>query len=131
MNDYYQKVKDYILELDYIITLENEDEGIIVVDQEDSGIKNLVIGIADPMLIMEQYLFDIGQESSDVFKNLLQKNRDIIFGAFALDESGKRIIFRDTLALENLDLNELEGSFNSLTLLLSEYSDEIIKFSKN
>ena len=32
MNDYYQKVKDYILELDYIITLENEDEGIIVVE---------------------------------------------------------------------------------------------------
>jgi len=40
------------------------------------------------------------------------------------------LIFRDTLQMENLDLNELEGSINSLTLLLSEYSNELITFSK-
>ncbi|MFT6442591.1 MAG: hypothetical protein ACJASM_002140, partial [Salibacteraceae bacterium] len=36
----------------------------------------------------------------------------------------------DTLQIVSLDLNELEGSLNSLSLLLSEYSDELIKFSK-
>jgi hypothetical protein len=61
----------------------------------------------------------------------LIKNRDIVHGAFVLDEEGKRVIFRDTLQVESLDLNELEGTLNSLSLLLSEYSDEIIKFSKN
>lgn len=130
MNNYYQKVKDYIVELDYDITHEDESDGIFVVDHEGSGIKNLAILIADPILIMEQFLFET-PEKGEVFKNLLQKNRDIISGALALDESGQKVIFRDTLALENLDLNELEGSFNSLGLLLSEYSDEIIKFSKN
>lgn len=64
------------------------------------------------------------------FKSLLQKNRDIIHGAFVLDESGSKVIFRDTLQIENIDLNELEGTLNSLSLLLSEYSDHIIKFSK-
>jgi len=64
-------------------------------------------------------------------ESLLKKNRDIISGAFALDDSGNKVLFRDTLALENLDLNELEGSINSLELLLSEYSSEIIKFSKD
>ena len=59
------------------------------------------------------------------------KNRDIIHGAFVLDESGKKLIFRDTLQIANLDLNELEGTLNSLSLLLSEYSDELINFSKN
>ncbi len=131
MDDHFQKVKSYIMELDYQISHEDETEGVFVIDHETSGIKNLVIGIADPILIMEQFMFDLGKESSEVYKSLLQKNRDIISGAFALDESGKKVVFRDTLALENLDLNEIEGSFNSLGLLLSEYSDEILKFSKN
>jgi hypothetical protein len=48
-----------------------------------------------------------------------------------LDETGKKVIFRDTLQLENLDQNELEGSLNSLSLLLSEYSTELIEFSKS
>jgi hypothetical protein len=61
----------------------------------------------------------------------LQKNRDIVHGAFVLDESGEKVIFRDTLQIENIDLNELEGSINSLSLLLSEYSENIIQFSKS
>ncbi len=130
MNDYFQKVRDYISELDYDITHEDQGEGIFVVDHEPSGIKSLAILIADPILIMEQFMFETTAKS-EVFQKLLQKNRDIISGAFALDESGSKVIFRDTLALENLDLNELEGSFNSLGLLLSEYSEEIISFSKN
>ena len=50
---------------------------------------------------------------------------------FALDESGKKVVFRNTHECENLDLNELEATLNSLSLLLSEYSDTIIAFSKN
>ena len=65
-----------------------------------------------------------------VTKKLLQKNRDIIHGAFVLDETGQKVIFRDTLQIENLDLNELEASLNSLSLLLSEFSEQIINFSK-
>ena len=38
--------------------------------------------------------------------------------------------FRDTLRLQHLDLDELEGSINSLSLLLSEYSEQIINYSK-
>ena len=57
-------------------------------------------------------------------------NRDIIHGAFVLDDDGDKVIFRDTLQIENLDLNEIEASLNSLSLLLSEYSEQIIKFSK-
>ena len=59
------------------------------------------------------------------------KNRDIVHGAFVMDEDGNKVIFRDTLQVESLDLNELDGSLTSLSLLLSEYSDEIIEFSKN
>jgi tRNA threonylcarbamoyladenosine modification (KEOPS) complex Pcc1 subunit len=65
-----------------------------------------------------------------VYQRLLQKNRDIIHGAFALDESGRKLIFRDTLQIETLDLAELEACVNSLGLLLIEFADELIQFSK-
>lgn len=131
MNDSFSKVKDFVLDLGYTITKTIEEDQIIIINDEASGIKNCAIGCADPILILEQYLMEINTESIEVFQSLLKKNRDIIHGAFVLDESGKKVIFRDTLQILNLDRNELEGSLNSLSLLLSEYSNELIKFSKN
>lgn len=130
MRDNFLKVRDYLLELNRNIVFENEEDGILVITDEHDGITNLVFGCADPLLIMEQFLFELKNENVEVFKQLLIKNRDIVHGAFALDETGTKVIFRDTLQIENLDLNELEGSINSLSLLLSEYSNEIIRFSK-
>ncbi|WP_103866795.1 molecular chaperone Tir [Aquimarina sp. I32.4] len=130
MQDYFQLVKDYLLRLNYNITHENITEGIIMISKENEGIKNMILGVASPILIMEQHIFNIKNKNEVIYRNLLQKNRDIVHGAFVLDESGEKVIFRDTLRIENLDLNELEGSLNSLGLLLSEYSDQIINYSK-
>jgi len=130
MNTHFQTVKDYLLELDFTLIQEDENDGVIVVENEEEGIKNVVLIIADPILIVEQYLFDLPTNSPDIYKKLLAKNRDIIHGAFALDDSGNRVLFRNTHECENLDLNELEATLNSLSLLLSEYADELIGFSK-
>lgn len=130
MEKSFQKVKTYLLELDYNIVYEDEKDGIFIISNDENGITNLVLGCADPLLIMEQFLFELKADHIEVFKSLLIKNRDIVHGALVLDETGSKVIFRDTLQIENLDLNELEGSINSLILLLSEYSNEIIRFSK-
>ena len=129
MDKHYKKVKDYLLELNCEIVSENEEDGVFVVNKEEEGIKNLVLGCADPLLLMEQFIFEMNHDSLNVFKQLLMKNRDIVHGAFVLDETGRKVIFRDTLQIENLDLNEVEGSINSLSLLLSEFGEEIIKLS--
>lgn len=131
MEKHFSKVKNYLLELNCEITAEHENEGVLVVNKPEEGIMNLVLGCADPILIMEQFIVEIKGDNWSVFKQLLMKNRDIVHGAFVLDESGRKVIFRDTLQIENLDLNELEGSINSLSLLLSEYAEEIIKMSSN
>lgn len=129
MDKYFEKVKNYLLELNCEIVSEHIEDGVLVVNKTEEGIMNLVLGCAEPLLIMEQFIFEIEEDSLSVFKQLLMKNRDIVHGAFVLDESGRKVIFRDTLQIENLDLNELEGSINSLSLLLSEYAEEIIKLS--
>jgi hypothetical protein len=130
MKNYFDIVKNYLLELDLEIRHENKETGILVIHKEQEGFVNLVVCVAAPMVIFEQFIFEIGNASNGVYKALLQKNRDIIHGAFALDESGTRVIFRNTLQVENMDINEFESTLNSLSLLLSEYADQIIKFSK-
>ena len=126
----YNKVGEYLLDLGFTIVNQDIDTEVYIVEKLDDGINNLFIGVADPILILEQYLFTMENDNPEVFKNLLMKNRDIIHGGFVLDDEGNKVIFRDTLQVENLDLNELEGTLNSLSLLLNEYSEELIRFSK-
>ena len=126
----FDNIKSHLTRLHFDISSEKPSEGILVINKESEGIKNLVIGVIEPILIMEQFIFNMPKDDATTYKQLLMKNRDIIHGAFVLDESGSRVIFRDTLQLENLDMNELEASINSLSLLLSEYTDQIINFSK-
>jgi hypothetical protein len=130
MENSFLKVKNYLSELGLTIVEENEQENVLVVEKEEEGISNMIIICSEPILIMQQFLFEIKTDDADIYKRLLQKNQDIIHGAFALDESGTKVLFRDTLQLENLDLNELEGSLNSLAFLLSEYSNQILEFAK-
>ncbi|MFA9370942.1 MAG: YbjN domain-containing protein [Labilibaculum antarcticum] len=130
MSTYYNKVKDYLLNLEFNIVKEDIAEELFVVENPEGGIANLIVDCEDPILIVEGVLFELNAENPEIYKALLQKNREIVHGAFVLDESGKKVLFRDTLPLENLDQNELEATLNSLELLLSEYSEEIISYSK-
>jgi|TARA_X000000950_G_scaffold232592_1_gene281635 hypothetical protein len=126
--NYFQKIKGYLVDLDYMIKVEDEANGLFVIEREEEGIYNLVLDCEDPILIMEQFLFEIKNETPELYKSLLVKNRDIVHGAFVLHEN--KVSFRDTLQIENLDRNEIEGSINSLSLLMTEYNRELIEFSK-
>ena len=107
MKDNFEKVKNFVLDLGYTISKTVEEDQVIVINNEASGITNCVIGCADPILIMEQFLMELNSDSKEIFKSLLMKNRDIIHGAFVLDETGKKVIFRDTLQISNLNKNEI------------------------
>lgn len=131
MSDNFQKVKDYIAQLGCSIVSEDTAEELVVIDDEENGIKNLIIDCEDPILILEQIIMEVPSSNTEVFfKRLLQLNRTLVHGAFALDEDAATIIFRDTLQLANLDLNEIEGSIRALSLALAENADELLCFSK-
>lgn len=126
----FETVEKYILDLDYKIMHKSEETGVFVIENTLDGIRNLIVGIAPPVIIFEQYLFTINNDNIDMFKSLLMKNRDMIHGAFAITEDGKKVIFRYTLQIHNLDFNEFEAAINSLSLLMSEYYEQLIQFSK-
>ncbi len=128
---YFDKVRDFLIELD--ITIEREDPGqtLFIVNDEERGITNLVIDCEDEILVIEQVIFKLSTSNEAIFKRLLQMNRELVHGAFVLDEGGELVIFRDSLQLENLDLNEIEASINALGLGLASFADELIDFAKS
>ena len=128
MSENLDRVKGYLLDLDLKIVSENEAEELIVVDDEDSGIRQLIIDCEPPIVVLEQLIGEVPAEPRDLFKRLLQMNNTLVHGAFVLDETGGLIFFRDTLQLDNLDLNELEGSIRALSLALAEYGAELLTY---
>lgn len=130
MNENFDKVKSFLLELEYVIISEDRSEELFVVEKDNTGIVNMVIDCEAPIIVFEQFLFEIKNASLEMYKELLMKNRDMVHGAFALSEDGNKVLFRDTLQIENLDLNEFQGTLNSLEILLSEYANQLIDFSK-
>jgi hypothetical protein len=123
-------VKEYLRELRLSIVREEPAEGLVVVEDEERGIKNLVVDYEDPILIFEQMIMPVPAQPGDLFRRLLQMNRTLVHGAFVLDEEGKRVLFRDTLQLLHLDLNEVEGTIEALSLALAEHAAELISLNR-
>ena len=130
MSTNFEKVKRYLSELGFDITTEDEKEELVIITDESRGIMNLIIDCEDPILVIEQYIFENKKDEKEIYKRLLQMNRHLVHGAFVLDEEASKVLFRDTLQLSSLDINELEGSISSLSLGLAEFSEEIINFAK-
>jgi hypothetical protein len=126
----FEKVKNYLLDLGHEITHENNEEGIFIVQNEGKGICSMLLDCEGDVLVLEQHILDLKNHSESIYKKLLQINRELIHGAFVLDETGVKVIFRDTLAIENLDRNELDSSFTALTIALVEHADEFMDLAK-
>lgn len=130
MSEKFDQVKQYLFDMEISIISEDPAEELVVVDDEENGIKNLMIDCEEPILILEQIIMKVPQDAGDLFRRLLQMNRNLVHGAFVLDENAEFILFRDTLQVENLDRNELEASIHALSLALAEYSSELLGFAE-
>lgn len=129
--EHFGQVRDYLSQLDVDIVEENPHESLFIVSDESRGISSLLVDCEDEILIVEQPIFRLVQDRASVYRRLLQINRELVHGAFALDDDGQLVLFRDTLQLQNLDLNELDATINALALALATYADELIDFAKS
>lgn len=129
MSDSFEKVKEFVLELGFRIDEENPEDEIVIINDEERGVSNLVIDCEDSVLVIEQLILKFKETpGAVVFERILQMNRELVFGAFVLNETSETLLYRNTLALENLDLNELESTLNALSLGLAENGQELLAF---
>ncbi|MFC1525372.1 YbjN domain-containing protein [Candidatus Latescibacterota bacterium] len=130
MAENFTTVKEYVLELGFHIDEEIPEEEIIIINDDERGIHSLVIDCEDSVLVLEQLILKLpGEAPAGLYKRLLQLNRELVFGAFVIDEVGDTLLYRNTLALDNLDLNELESTLNALSLGLAENGEELLGFA--
>tara|TARA_B100000686_G_scaffold253158_1_gene264075 strand:- start:315 stop:692 length:378 start_codon:yes stop_codon:yes gene_type:complete len=122
-------VKDYVLDLGFDIDEEIADEEIVIINDHERGIQNLVIDCEDSVLVLEQLIMEVDSGKSEVYRRILQINRELVYGAFVLNEDGNSLLYRNTLALDALDLNELESTINALSLGLAENGEELLSFA--
>ena len=130
MESHFEKVKKFLFDLGFDLQSENAEEELVVISDEEKGVSNLIVDCEGDLLLIEQYIFSLkNPDNGEVLKRLLNINLNIVHGALGLDDEN-RVIFRDTLQLQNLAANELESSINSLGLMMAEYAEEFIGFAK-
>ena len=129
MSEFLGAVKAHLQDLDLDIQDEDVEEELVVVSDEERGINNLIVDCEDPILILEQAIMPIPSDPKDLYERLLEMNRTLIHGAFALDKETGTILFRDTLRLDTLDKAEIEGTINALGLALAENAGELLSYS--
>ena len=128
--DGFSRIKGYLNDLELTTSEEIPEEGIFIVQDEENGILNLLIDVEEPIVILEQFIIEIPAQDNDrCYRRLLQMNRNLVHGAFVIDEQATRVYFRDTLQLANLDRNELEGSIKALSLALAEMGNELLELA--
>ena len=131
MESHFEKVKKFLFDLGFDLQSEDAAEELVVVTDEEKGISNLIIDCEGDLLLMEQYIFSLKDPSdAATLKRLLSLNLNLVHGALGVDDEN-RVIFRDTLQLQNLAENELESSINAIGLMMAEYAEEFIKFAKD
>ena len=130
MSEHFELVKEYVLELGFHIEEEIPEEEIVVINDAERGIQDLVIDCEESVLVLEQLILKLQEPApAGVLRRILQINRELVFGAFVLNEEGDSLLYRNTLALGHLDLNELESTINALSLGLAENGDELLQFA--
>lgn len=124
----YALVQDVLTDLGLPIASKDDAEHLLVVTDEESGLQNLILDVEDPILVLEMPILKVAPErlGADLLASLLRWNRELVHGAFVLNDAHDLILWRDTLALENLDANEVAASINALEIALAEHAGQLL-----
>lgn len=125
-----EKVSDLLTKIQGIaFTQQNQINrpDLFVVLNEESGL-DILVDVEDDTVIsmteIESYPLGLPEGLAET---LLRANNSSVHGAFVLTPDNK-VVFKSTLEIENLDLNELEASVNSVFLqsylILDKLSEE-------
>jgi hypothetical protein len=121
-----EKVEGYLVKLS--LTFQEAGTGSWVVRDAEKGINDLLVIIADPLVILRINVMEApatGREK--LFEELLRLNAtDMVHGAYALD--GKNVIIVDTLEADTLDLEEFQASVDAIGLALAQHYRILSKY---
>ena len=114
-----EKLEGYLLRLS--LSFRDAGSGAWVIQDRDKGLENLLVQMAEPLVILRIHVMDVPSAGREkLFEELLRLNAtDMVHGAYALD--GKSVIIIDTLEADTLDLEEFEASIDAIGLALAQH----------
>ena len=121
-----EKIEGYLMKLS--LTFQEAGAGSWVVRDAEKGIDNLLVILADPLVILRINVMEAPAVGREKFlEELLRLNAtDMVHGAYALD--GKNIIIVDTLEADTLDLEEFQASVDAIGLALAQHYRILSKY---
>lgn len=111
--------------------LDRLDSGSAEVSEVEPGLwmvrttagAEVLVNFAPPVAILRVTVMTLPAgtaQQAKLCRQLLEYNaRDLVHGAYGLE--GDKVVLVDTLELENLDFNEFEASFESMTLAIATH----------
>ncbi|MEE8138190.1 MAG: hypothetical protein V3T81_04885 [Thermoanaerobaculia bacterium] len=111
-------------------TAKEVEDSLWVVDAGDST--EVVVHYADPVAILRVRVMEVPtdmEKRTELFRQLLELNaRELVHGSYGIE--GDHIVWTDTLELENLDYNEFESSYDSVSLALASHLGTLAPFGE-
>ena len=117
-----EDIQSFIDRLDTgVQSAEEVQPGLWVLQTSDEA--ECVVHYNPPVVVLRVRVMEPpagGERRADLYRRLLELNaRELVHGSYGLE--GDHVVLTDTLELENLDYNEFEASFDSVTLALASH----------
>ena len=113
------KVEGYMINLG--MTFEEIDENSWIINDEENGLEQVAVIVADPILIIRVNVMENPDgRKEEFYEKLLSLNAaDLVHGAYGLE--GGRVILVDTLELGTVDIEEFQASLDAIGLALAQH----------
>ena len=121
-----ERIEGFLLQLS--LTYEEVSDDTWVINDEESGLENVVVALADPVLIIRvKVMVAPSDRREEFFEKLLRLNgSDLVHGAYALD--GDDVLLINTLVSETLDLEEFRATLDAVGLALAQHYPALADF---
>ena len=121
------KVMGLLCQIDGISFKQSETrEDIFIVSEEDTELECLIDVEEDVVVCLIEVTPLTNGMPTGLAEKLLEINNTAVYGAFTSAQN--HLYFKSNLAVENLDLNELEGSLTSLFYTVHSSLDVISSY---
>ena len=120
------KIEQYLIDL--MLTYQQIDPNMWLLDDEDHSLQGVAIMQADPLVIIRAEVMDVPASNLlELYTTLLELNaNDIINGAYALDN--KKIVLINSLQYDTMDYEEFRATLDSFSLALTQHYPILSKY---
>jgi len=122
------KIEQYLV--DMMLTYEQVDGNIWLLEDEERSLQGVVVMQADTMVIVRAEIMDIPKNNIlELYTKLLELNAtDTIHGAYAVDSANKKIILINTIHYNTMDYDDFRSCLEAFSLALATHYPILSKY---